>query len=397
MRATPLTPICVRAARRGESPCRCFDASTSPISNSTISWTFDPAAIQAILDLGIPFDVYVHDYVWICPQITFIDGTKGYSRAGDRVVEACVAANGSQLGEAISVANQRRRSAAWLEKARRVIVPSVDAANRFRRYFPQIEFSVTPWETPPLPAKAPRPPDGPVRVALIGAIGDHKGYQQLAACARDAAERKLPLEFVVIGYTQDDEALFATGKVFVTGHYEETEINALLGPERPHIAFFPTVAPETWCYTLTYALNAGLPIVAFDQGAVAAAIAREQMRHTDFLLSLPAPRSTTSCSGRRGRSGRPTATPGVAPRDATEPAGICRFITYCDHAPVTQLEPLTMDNAIPPTLEPTRVARGDGPTRRCHARPLFLCCARRIPEPSARHQWPRACRRCMSG
>ena len=36
-------------------------------------------------------------------------------------------------------------------------------------------------------------------------------------CARDAAERRLPLEFVVVGHTIDDRRLLATGRVFVTG------------------------------------------------------------------------------------------------------------------------------------------------------------------------------------
>ena len=44
----------------------------------------------------------------------------------------------------------------------------------------------------------------PCRVCVIGAIGIHKGYQVLLDCARDAAERRLPLEFVVVGHTIDD-------------------------------------------------------------------------------------------------------------------------------------------------------------------------------------------------
>ena len=59
---------------------------------------------------------------------------------------------------------------------------------------------------PPRASCAPRC----CRVCVIGAIGIHKGYQVLLDCARDAAERRLPLEFVVVGHTIDDRRLLAT-------------------------------------------------------------------------------------------------------------------------------------------------------------------------------------------
>ena len=121
-----------------------------------------------------------------------------------------------------------------------------------------------------------------MRVALIGAIGEHKGYQVLLACAQDAVARRLPLEFVVIGFTEDDAPLLKTGKVFITGRYCEIEVPHLLQRERPDIVFLPSVWPETWCYALDYALNAGLPVVSFDLGAIA-----ERLRAAGLGLMLP--------------------------------------------------------------------------------------------------------------
>jgi GT2 family glycosyltransferase len=108
-----------------------------------------------------------------------------------------------------------------------------------------------------------------IRIALIGAIGEHKGYRFLLDCARDARARRLPIEFVVIGYTQDDAALLKTGKVFITGRYGEAEVPHLLRREQPEIVWLPSVWPESWSYTLDYALAAGLPVLAFDLGAIA--------------------------------------------------------------------------------------------------------------------------------
>jgi hypothetical protein len=52
--------------------------------------------------------------------------------------------------------------------------------------------------------------------------------------------------------------------------------------EQPDIAWLPSVWPETWCYTLDYALAAELPVVAFDMGAIA-----ERLRATGTGELLP--------------------------------------------------------------------------------------------------------------
>jgi GT2 family glycosyltransferase len=231
----------------------------------------DPRLIEALIGLGRPVDIYIHDYSWICPRITLIDGSRRYcGEPSVAVCERCVARNGSSLGETITVAALRRRSAHWLSAARRVVVPTQDVGTRLARYFPCIKLQVTPWEevAGAVLAVPRRGSAGTTRVAVIGAIGIHKGYEVLLACARDAADRTLPLEFVVIGYSEDDERLFETGNVFVTGRYAEDEIQDLLTREAPDLVFFPGVAPETWCYALTHAIRSGIPVAGFDLGAV---------------------------------------------------------------------------------------------------------------------------------
>ena len=117
---------------------------------------------------------------------------------------------------------------------------------------------------------------------MIGAIGEHKGYRQLLDCARDAKHRKLPIDFVVIGYTEDDPSLFETGRVFVSGPFEEAEIAGLIEREACNVALFASIAPETWSYTLSHGLRSGLPIVAFDFGAVG-----ERLRGEDRTWLMP--------------------------------------------------------------------------------------------------------------
>jgi GT2 family glycosyltransferase len=252
----------------------------------------DARLIDMVRELPVPYSVYVHDYAWICPRVTLIDASGRYcGEPAVAVCERCVRKNGSELGESISVARLRARSGGWLRGARRVIAPSADTAARMERHFAGLTVAVEA-PTPPQSAPAPAPAHAPavrgdpgrplVRVALIGAIGTHKGYRVLLECARDARARRLPLEFLVIGYTEDDAPLLETGRVFITGRYAEGEPPHLLRREKPDVLFLPSVWPETWCYALDYALGSGLPVAAFDLGAPA-----ERLRGAGYGDLLP--------------------------------------------------------------------------------------------------------------
>jgi GT2 family glycosyltransferase len=248
----------------------------------------DSRVIEAVRKLSIPYDLFVHDYAWICPRVTLIDGTGRYcGEPASSTCDRCVRRNGSALGESLSVATLRARSRRWITEARDVFAPSADTAARIRRYTDRTDITVRPHSISAggNPTRSlPRRRDS-TRVALIGAIGTHKGFRQLLHCARDARERHLPLEFVVIGHTENDAPLLATGRVFITGPYDEGEASYLLQREKVDVAWFPSVWPETWCYTLDEAIDAGLPIVTFDIGAIAERV-RDRPDSTALPLSL---------------------------------------------------------------------------------------------------------------
>ncbi len=56
-------------------------------------------------------------------------------------------------------------------------------------------------------------------------------------------------------------------RIEVTGEYQEADLPALLAKVKPHVVWFPAQWPETYSYTLTAAIDAGLPIVATRIGA----------------------------------------------------------------------------------------------------------------------------------
>ncbi len=221
--------------------------------------------------LRLPFDLFVHDYAWFCPRIALVSTARRYCGEPDVAgCEACVADLGTNLHEDIPVPALLARSSADMASARQVIVPSFDAAARVRRHFPGARPVVQAWEGDAmLPPLTPAPPGARRRVCVVGAIGVEKGYEVLLACARDARTRSLPLEFVIVGFTADDTRLIDAGPVFVTGEYADADAAALIRAQRAHLAFIPSVWPETWCFALSRAWEAGLAVAAFDLGAQA--------------------------------------------------------------------------------------------------------------------------------
>ena len=254
--------------------------------------------------LDIPIEHWVHDAASFCPRVALIGRERRYCGEPDvAACEACVEALGSNLAEPIGAAALVERSAADFAGSRRVVVPTADAARRIRRHFPAVRPEIVPWEDdrswPPL---APVPRDGPVRICVVGAIGVEKGYDVLLGCAEDARRRGLALEFVVCGVTEDDERLMAAGPVFVTGRYAPAEAVALIRRQRAQLAFIPSIWPETWCFALSRAWQAGLPAVAFDLGSPAERIRTTRGGHllplglpvagiNDRLLRLATPRA----------------------------------------------------------------------------------------------------------
>jgi glycosyltransferase involved in cell wall biosynthesis len=247
------------------------------------------AVVDLAARLGIPADFHVHDYAAFCPRITLVGVGGRYcgEPAAAEICDACVADCGAAIEEKIGVAALRARSAQDFATARRIVVPSQDAAIRLGRHFPALTPEVVPLESDDrLPRLVIQPPRPRRVVCVIGAVGQVKGYDVLLECARDAAWRDLPLSFALAGHTPDDDRLLETGRVAITGPYRDAEAESLVRGLKADLAWLPSIWPETWCYTLGIAWRAGLRVAAFDLGAPA-----ERIRRTGrgWLLPLGLP------------------------------------------------------------------------------------------------------------
>lgn len=224
-------------------------------------------------NLGIAFDITLHDYFTVCPRINMIDGTGVYCKEPNiSTCDSCIEKNGARIKVRVPMAEWRKNYAEFLADARHVYVPDADVSSRLSSYFPDQSFIVRGHpEYDSIKSKLitqGRKENEPLRVAIIGAIGPHKGAKLVKACVEDAIKRELPIEFHIIGHVTPKYEISHHPNVSVTGAYKEEELPELLLSSKCHLAFFSSVWPETFSYTLSAAFHAGLFPVSFDIGAM---------------------------------------------------------------------------------------------------------------------------------
>jgi len=221
---------------------------------------------QAILELpaavGVPYDCTLHDYYAICPQYHLVTEDGRYCGEPDAAgCAACLARRPPQWN--FDITAWRDAFGRLLRGAERVIAPSQDVAARMRRYFPDV--AITVWPHPESP-RAPLP--RVTRVAILGNLSPEKGLHVVAACARDARERGLPLAFRVLGSTTEPIPQAPDAPLTIYGQYVDAELARIIVEEAPDVLLFAAQVPETYAYTLSVGLESGVPIVAAALGAL---------------------------------------------------------------------------------------------------------------------------------
>lgn len=262
------------------------------------------AAMRLIEGLGTGYDVTLHDYAPVCHRNNLVRPEGVYcGLAEPDICRNCIRLDRDADGIALPDPAERRRLwAGFLGGARRVFAPSQDLADRIGPVLSLDDIVLRPHEetlasTEPLPR---RRGEGPLRIAVIGSIGPHKGFDIVHNLALDAGLRTLPITFTIVGHSSEPEAMAAAG-VRETGSYgSDAAALAEIARLDPDLVLLPSIWPETYCYTLSLALAAGVPPVVFDLGAQAERLraigsghrldpdlAEDPQQLNDALLALP--------------------------------------------------------------------------------------------------------------
>jgi|GEM_PF-2490213 len=228
--------------------------------------------------LGKPFDFTVHDYYTLAPN-PFLVGLDGRFVGEDLVASADKLLAAAMVGEHFPNRSGALGSlSAWqavnrwlLADADRVIIPSQDAARRFRSHCPELKpvVSAYPETHRPPPDIFLEPIDSatPLRIAVLGEMAAHKGADVLIECARLAQSHGNPLAFDLIGNPAQYAAHLHGAGVWTSGIYQNEDVQRLIAARRPHLIWYPSLCPETYSYTLSEGVVAGRPLIVPNLGA----------------------------------------------------------------------------------------------------------------------------------
>jgi len=229
------------------------------------------------------YTMTIHDYSWICPRVQLQTGGRYCEEPAIEQCNRCVSFHGAHPGlsqfisqEKVDVSEYREKFSEVILRAETVFAGAKDVANRLGRYNPQANYIIQPHPKPESSIFARTKkfrrhyiPNGKIKIALLGAISEIKGFSTLINCAKYANENNLPIEFIVIGHTQNDEACRAQPNITVSGRYKDDDLDSLVERYQPHFFLFPNQCPETFSYTLSHSFRLGIWPIVSDIGAPA--------------------------------------------------------------------------------------------------------------------------------
>lgn len=112
------------------------------------------------------------------------------------------------------------------------------------------------------------------RIAFLGGINETKGSQLAYKMMKQSGKQ---YDWYIIGGVGDpDLETYQRSNIFKTGWYKREDAGAILQQNQIDLVCILSIVPETFCYTVSEAELAGIPVLATDIGAQGERIRRDQ-------------------------------------------------------------------------------------------------------------------------
>jgi GT2 family glycosyltransferase len=214
--------------------------------------------IDLLLDLGVPYDVFIADAGW------FDRGDEAFCLSAIRSARRRGAALNTVLSiDSSGVPNQRLHDI--VEAAERILVPCEHAHTLAASFLPQLRS----WRIQPTGidlsrrAKRPQKPTGP-RLGLLPLRGcaEEQWLMSEVACALRITRPDVSL--TILGATLDDIGLMRFGNTFVTGAVQPAELQHLVKMYELQSLFVSVTRPVFGHPLLVHCFRCSLPLAFFD-------------------------------------------------------------------------------------------------------------------------------------
>jgi glycosyltransferase involved in cell wall biosynthesis len=227
-----------------------------------------------VLRTGLPTLVVAHDHYPFC--VTLYAEFEGECRQCDRArLSECIQRNpahrffgGVQAQDWLAL--REAFIDAVLTHNAPIVAPSPSVAARWQSMMPALrppQFRVIGHgvSLPETPSFTP-PPEGPLRVVVLGRLSPEKGASLLA-------EMLGPLrtfaELILVGCGDRIDPAFLAASVQTIPNFDNADLPTILSQARPHVGLLMSTVPETFSFALSELWHAGIPVVATRSGALA--------------------------------------------------------------------------------------------------------------------------------
>jgi glycosyltransferase involved in cell wall biosynthesis len=230
-----------------------------------------PGSLLRLQREGIELSLSLHDFAPFCPrpnlleqpQLRFCWYSRDLARCGGCLRQDWPVEDKFQQ-------ERREIGAELLAGAYSLIFPSEFLRRTYRELFPRLSPERLRVLTPAgAQFTSHRKANGPIRhVALVGGVQAHKG----ALVFEEVVRRMKGAGLRWTAYGGGDRDLLARmrrlPRVCVRGYYRSGSLPHLLQRDRVDVALLLSIVPESYSLVLDECATAGVPVIAFDLGAV---------------------------------------------------------------------------------------------------------------------------------
>ena len=235
---------------------------------------------------GIPVYTTLHDYYYICPNVTLLDKTNKVCI--HKVHTECAKCLKAKKGicEKVDYVNEwRQQHHEVLRMSEKVLVPSESTAKIIDAYYSDLKDRLAVIEHGSSQEyvkaeKVRRSCKKAFHIAFLGAINSAKGFRTAVELVRKGEN---DIEWYLFGYFERQVPDLERRKNFHNmGAYQREDLPKLFAKYEIDLVCILPVWPESFCYTVSEAVLACVPILATDIGAVG-----ERVRRMDCGWVVP--------------------------------------------------------------------------------------------------------------
>ncbi|SMC28963.1 Glycosyltransferase involved in cell wall bisynthesis [Andreprevotia lacus DSM 23236] len=225
-----------------------------------------------VLATGLPTLHVLHEFHPYCPALYIHFGSVCGSCNATRLARCHQENPVNHLFRSILPEEWLALRAAYFQQVKenkvKLVAPSQSVINHYQQLVPDFH-TLEPvvithgmaWESQPPKA---REPGRRLRLVVLGALTEHKGLHLFEGVLEQVKDS---CEFILLGCGESGARFGGHPAVTVIPRYDRDKLPALLAELAPDAGVLMSIWPETFSYTLSELLCAGIPAVAPSHGA----------------------------------------------------------------------------------------------------------------------------------